>query len=456
MLPDNALLDIFDFYKNHPTSRIVDGISSSGLSWRWKTLTQVCRRWKYIIFGSPRRLGLQVVCTDTTPTRTSLDIWPPFPISICCRHRVDEKGVENVIAAVERHNRVFRIIIQDIECSAFVKLAVAMQETLPILDVLYLRSTDESLPVLPETFLGEYVPLTRLRFVSLFGIHLPTFPKFITSTTRIGYLHLEIPNYISPDVMVTGLAALSKLESLCIQFRSPLTRPLQLSPPPLTRVVLPTLKRCLFRGVSKYFEEFVSRVDTPLLKDLLVMFFMDFIFDVPRLHHFIDRTERLKPFYQANMKINNREIFIIFGLPRRFGLGIQCKRPDQQLSWMTRIFGQQLPLLSQVEQLEIAQSRSENIERRDGPDMDSSLWLELFHLFIAVQRLYISERLAPSVAAALQGLTGERTMEVLPALNSLSLEGFEPSGAVEEGIKSFVASRRLSGRPIAIQGWELE
>ena len=88
--------------------------------------------------------------------------------------------------------------------------------------------------------------------------------------------------------------------------------------------------------------------------------------------------------------------------------------------------------------------------------MDSSLWLELFQLFVAVQSLYVSEELVLPVVAALKDLrvTGGTALEVLPALRNLSLEGLKPSGPVQEAIKSFVAARRLSDHPIAVHRWD--
>ena len=253
--------------------------------------------------------------------------------------------------------------------------------------------------------------------------------------------------------MVACLAALPNLEVLAIGFRSPLSRPPQTTPPPRTRIVLPALTDLTFLGVSEYIEDFVAQIDTPLLNSLLVTFFMDLIFDIPRLRHFIGRSERLGPFDQARMVFHDREIWITIGFPHRFRLQIRCERLDWQLSSMVQIFGQQLPLLSHVEQLEIYEPSYVHMQWIDKPDMDSSLWLELFHLFIAVQSLRVSEKLVPPVAAALQELTGERTMEVLPALHSLFLEELEPSGPVPEGIQSFVAARQLSDHHIAIQSW---
>jgi hypothetical protein len=150
------------------------------------------------------------------------------------------------------------------------------------------------------------------------------------------------------------------------------------------------------------------------------------------------------------MTVHKRAIRINVGL---FELWIQCERPDWQLSSMVQIFGQQLPLLSHVEHFEIIQDHRANIEWIDNPDMDPSLWLELFLLFNALQSLYVSAKLVAPVAAALQELTGERTMEVLPALHSLFMEGLEPSGPMPEGIKSFVAARQLSDHHVAVQTW---
>jgi len=194
-------------------------------------------------------------------------------------------------------------------------------------------------------------------------------------------------------------------------------------------------------------------MDTPLLNELDVTFFMDLIFEIPRLRHFIGRTERLEPLNKAVMEFHDREIWITVGFLYRFRLQIRCERLDWQLSSMVQIFGQQLPLLSHVEQLEIFQPSYGHIQWIDNLDMDSSIWLELFHLFIAVQSLRVSEKLVPPIAAALQELTGERTMEVLPALHSLFLEGLKPSGPVPEGIQSFVAARQLSDHHIVIQSW---
>ena len=56
------------------------------------------------------------------------------------------------------------------------------------------------------------------------GIPFPGLPKLLLSATYLVYLHLyNIPHsgYISPDVMVTALTALTSLQFLQLEFQSP-------------------------------------------------------------------------------------------------------------------------------------------------------------------------------------------------------------------------------------------
>jgi hypothetical protein len=98
VLPDDLLLEIFDFYGKESTCRYA--VKST---WDWTTLAHVCQRWQAIILASPRCLHLQVIRGLRMPVKTSLDIWPPFPLTIICSlfHSVDKKGEENLAVALE-------------------------------------------------------------------------------------------------------------------------------------------------------------------------------------------------------------------------------------------------------------------------------------------------------------------------------------------------------------------
>ncbi len=140
ILPDDVLLEIFDFL-------VVESNAFKAESWNWwRTLAHVCRKWRNVIFGSPHRLNLRLVCSNRTPVREMLDVWPPLPIVI--HHSARPKsGVDNIIAALERNDRVCQITLKlDLQWE---KVLGAMQEPSPALTQLMLSSDVELPPVVP-------------------------------------------------------------------------------------------------------------------------------------------------------------------------------------------------------------------------------------------------------------------------------------------------------------------
>ena len=425
--------------------------------WDWTELAHVCRRWRAIILASPQRLHLKVACGPRTPVKTSLDIWPPFPIAVICSpfDTVDEKGEENIVAALEHRDRISDLDLFDEAGISLKRWVVAMQEPLPALTNLYLGTFHEEPPVgpvLPDGFLGGYAP--RLRRFILQRVAFPAFPKFVLHATHIVVLSLfEILDSwytsVSPEAMATCLAALPSLNSLIIAFQSPPSSPLQTTPPPRTRSVLPALTSLEFEGVSEYLEGVIARIDSPHLNKLRIVLFEELIFDIPQLHSFIGRTGRLRPLNPAQLYFYRDRIGIILGsLPTRFELEIKCEEPDWQLSSVTQVCNEHFHLLSQVERLEICEAPS--MDLAGSNEVDFSKWLELFRPFSAVRSLYVSERLEPLVAAALRELTGERTMEVLPALENVSLDELGPPGSAWDAMEPFIAARQLLDHPIVV------
>ena len=82
VLPDDVLLAIFDFCvdQNFLRQYIYEEVTEHVEM--WQALVHVCRRWRTIVFGSPLRLDLALVCTAKTPARDTLDVWPPLPLVI--------------------------------------------------------------------------------------------------------------------------------------------------------------------------------------------------------------------------------------------------------------------------------------------------------------------------------------------------------------------------------------
>jgi hypothetical protein len=155
--------------------------------------------WRYIVFASPRRLDLRLECKAITPVRKMLDIWPCFPIIVDDPQVMEYLG-DNIIAALERHDRVCKINLGNLTSPLLKRLATVMEDPFPDLTDLRLESIEQApLPVLPDSFLGGSA--THLQSVTLERIPFPGLPKLLLSSNDLVKLHLsKIPNtgYFSP------------------------------------------------------------------------------------------------------------------------------------------------------------------------------------------------------------------------------------------------------------------
>ena len=448
MLTDDVLLEVFDRY-----------LEQWNNTCKWITLVHVCRRWRHIVFGSPRRLDLCLLCPYGTPVRRSLGCWPPLPIAIKYWANLEFKppspeDEDNLIAALEHPDRVREIQLA-VTSPLLEKVNEQMQVRFPALTSLSLWVDQGAAPTLSTAFLTGYA--TRLRNISLVGIPFPRLPELLVSTTDLVSLRLlDVPcaGYISPDVIATCLSMLPQLEVLCIDFHSPPSCRYSQGQghARITRDFLPSLTRFNFRGTSEYLEDLVARIDAPSLSQVNITFFNQLIFNVPHLSRFIGQIEGLKSARMAEVESspgNGVSITITIDPnhpPSYFGyiltLRVTCTDLDWQMSAMAQICHQAISFLSNVAHLEI---RADCI--RIEEDMDPIAWLEFFHSFPSVGMLRISGELGPHVAPALEGVDEETTREVLPELCVLMFECAQKSAPVEH----FFATRKLSSRPVNVQ-----
>ena len=359
-------------------------------------------------------------------------------------------------AAIAHHNRICKINLY-LTSPQLQQLAPAMQEQFPALTDLmlgYPGCYSPPAPALPDGLLGGCAP--RLQSLKLKSIPFPALPKFLLSATDLVHLSLRnIPHsgYFSPEAIVTGLAALTNLETLAIGFESPLSRPDQesrLSPPP-THTILPALTRFSFHGVSKYLEDFVARIEAPLLDFIFITFFHQLIFDIPELVRFMQRTRRFQALDETHIDIDHHGVRVeSFPLTSsgKFGLRISCTKLDWQLSSLAQVVTSVFASVYKVEHLYIHGPRYMPAQWQD--DIENMQWLEILHPFVAVKGLYVSKEFGQCIAPALQELVGERVTDLLPALESLGLQELQPSGAVWKAIGHFVGARQLLGYPVAV------
>jgi F-box-like len=449
-LPDVALLEIFDFFLDdyHPNSNA------------WHALVHVCRRWRYVVFTSPRRLSLKLVCTNKTPVKEMLDIWPDLPITINVPY-AQLNGVDNIFAALEHRDRVCGIELHGIPTSQLKRLA-AVQELFPALTNLRLSTRSKDVTVLPDSFLGGSAP--RLRTVFLHSISFPTLPKFLLSAKDLVDLRLrDIPHsgYSSPGEMVTGLSALTRLKHLRLEFRSPRSRPGQPGgrhPPLQTRILLPALLFLKFKGVSEYLEALVARISAPLLRTVEISFFNQLVFDTLQFPQFIGRADNFSTLSKAEVVFHHVSVKIGVS-PRRktddrttLHLTISCRELDWQVSSLAQVCSTFLTPFTGLERLDIHEG---SFWRPLGQeDMDNDQWPELLRPFASIKHLHLSENLAIRIAPTLQDLAANRVTDVLPALRKLFLKMPELSEPVKEGFTHFIAARRLSGHPVVVYYWK--
>ena len=193
MLSGDDLLEIFDSYRKIPVHEPFFRVQ---LVWSWHLLVHVCRRWRQIIFESPHRLNLQILCTQKTPVKDNLFIWPTLPIVIKYRNTKRNprpEGVGNVIASFQQANRVCHVEL-NVTKSMFEKMDPFMLESFPELthiDIYPEPATDGSMGVLPGEFSGGSAP--RLQEISFNNLSFPSLSTFLLSTSNL--ISLTFPAY---------------------------------------------------------------------------------------------------------------------------------------------------------------------------------------------------------------------------------------------------------------------
>jgi hypothetical protein len=352
VLPDNVLLEIFDFYVKTDWYLWSDSpYNPKKRTEQWQFLVHVCRRWRTLVLKSPRRLNLRLYCSPKTPAKNALDVWPALPL-IVQGDMASSTGTDNVIAALGQSNRVRQVNLWSLADRQLEQVVAAMEVPFPELTYLRLYSNRETMPVIPDSFLDGSAPC--LRSFSSQGIPFSGLPNLLLSATHLVDLRLiDIPHsgYISPEVIAALLSALSNLESLTLRFESPQSCPDRETrrPPPSKRSVIPALHYFHFKGVTEYLEDLVTRIDAPQLDDIGITFFNQIDFDTPRLARFINRTPKLA---KRHAIVNFDDISAHVKLsPGNLWIEISCIETDWQLSSIEQVCNSGLRPLSSVEPL---------------------------------------------------------------------------------------------------------
>ena len=455
ILSEDVLLEMFDIYrKDYDPPRRTPDLPEA--IWSWHILVHVCQKWRKVVFASPRRLNLEIRCTHGTPVRKNLDIWPTFPIHIEYLNYMTIKDVDedNIIAALEHPDRVNAVSL-GLTGPQLAKMVAVMQEPFPTLRHLYLttRIVSNDVPVLPSEFLGRSAPC--LQKLGLYGIPFPALPSLLLSASdlvSLEYFNIPQTGYVSPEAMVAGLAALTRLENLNIGFRSPNSRPDQMRLTPATRSLLPALTSFKFGGAREYLEDLVARIYAPLLDTILIDYFNQLVeFDVPELSRFISHSEHLKratrcsldflPNYVSFTACPGHVLESPYEVPLYIYVHISCEGIDWQASHLTLVLSQISAMLPNTVHLLIDSGST----KPELDDLDDIEWPQLLRPFSSVKTMVVCKEFAGIVSCALEHISGAMATEILPALDMLCLED-QPVSSFD----NFVAVRRDAGLPVTV------
>lgn len=434
-------------------------MNSFRVTWKWQPLVHVCRRWRHLIFASPLGLDLRLVCTRGTPVQRMVDIWPTIPIIIFDQaERSSGLPISNVIAALERHDRIFGIWLDNLTRSEMQLFSAATNNRFPGLTHLELGPNKGTTRALPLGFLGGFSPC--LRIVRLNGVPFPALPHVLSSAKDLVELQLRnIPTegYISPMAMVAGLSALVRLENISIEFRSEGDFDLMSQfPHPRRHIILPALTHFSFRGPTDYVEDFASRIQAPSLYGVKITLFNQTLSNIPQLTRFIKRTEKLMSLKQAGIAFSSKDAKLSLLSSERelyLVLRIVCNGLEQQVSSLAQVCSQLDSLVSRVELLDLEERRC---RRQFWPErMDSRRWAELFQIFTTVNTLRMATEAGSFAWRALQGHAAKKSMDIFPALCDLYVDEGGDSLFFQE-VNHFLSEHKRSGHivTVAVHIWE--
>jgi len=447
VIPDDVLLKIFDYYR------------SGEFPWKWHTLVHVCQRWRCLVFSSLNRLHVRLFCTDGTPVKEFLGIWPALPIVI--RYGGPSKltsleDEENLVIALRQPDRIHEIGLTT-TVSLGRRVVAEMRKTMPLLKSLVLaaRNDDGEIPVhLPVDFLGGSAPVLSRLFLD--GVAFRALPKFLLSTTNLASLelmHFHRSGYFSPEAIVEALSAMTQLKTLKMHLDFHVFH-FDASTLPTERTVLPALVNFDYHGYIEYFENFMARIDTPLIEIIELNFYNWDVIEFPQFCHFIRRTRQLGSPTRAEIQSAHSAGFILFYQPATTGttaspgklclkLIMACTESERHLSLISQLSLQLWPFFSDVRQLNVLM-----LDRPQKGDDNLVRMAEVLRRFSRIEILCVMFDEVSAIAQVLRQAASETDPGFLPALHELCLG--DPRQFFDEinTIKPFIEARRLSRYPV--------
>jgi hypothetical protein len=454
-LDEEVILCIFDYYRLNEEQRW-------NFQHRWRGLSHICRRWRYLAYGSVFRLDMHILCTNGSPLVGTLPHLSHVPLIIDYKDTNATVGAQDetgMFHALQQRHRV-RSVVLHISPPNLRYLLSLMEGIFPILERLSLSHPAEgTAPILPETFLAP-----NLNHLTLVGVSLIRESSLLSSAHSLVTFTLndikDIDQHSSTHLL-TLLRSCPQLEELSIGF-CPMSLPDAARTLPWPRVTLsreiyavtlPNLKQLTFQGVSAFLEDLLAHVRAPHLEQLGITLFNQLTFRLPNLSYFTNIIEGLRHPSTAKVTFEADAVTVVtdhrqklINGPPLFSLRVGCKHFDWQISAVTQLCDTLTTMLSGVEclALELDGPRTE----LKGDPIDSEMWTQLLMFFSGTKELRICHALVEELSLALQPDDEEPNLELLPELQELALEIEEEHA--DDAFASFMNARQLAERPVRL------
>ena len=164
VLPNDVLLEILDWCLDEALQ--VEWLDA------WYELVHVSREWRCVVFDSPRRLNLPLLCSSRRPVREMLTIWPPSPI-VVWGYDLSAGKEDDIIAALEHHDRVREIVLTGVPSSLQEKLLAATQGLSLALTILVIETEEDTALIIPDSLLGGFAPNLKTLWLTRIPIPFP-------------------------------------------------------------------------------------------------------------------------------------------------------------------------------------------------------------------------------------------------------------------------------------------
>ena len=468
ILDDDSLLNIFSLCRplildesEASNVEILEGGKWNRERW-WYTLVHVCRRWRYLVLGSPSHLRLSLLCAHRTPVADMLANSPPLPLII---DHLDEnialapEDEQGIILALQHHDRVRRIRLRN-PIPNLQRLVLALDGKYPILEFMLIQhqsyltptNTNDTIVSIPETFQAPH-----LRHLVLMNFDIPIGSPLLMTMANLVTLSLDLipPSaYFHPNALLQRILLMPHLKTLGIFFGFHSTSgeiERQSSHMPImTRVTLPNLLWFGLKGASAYLEALLPWVAFPLLEKLHIYFSNQLTYSIPHLQQYMSAARSFRPIsivlifheYCLDMTAHSYKGALTYFL----SMALDGSHVNWQVASAAEVFNALGTVFSAVEHLTLRYDRN-FVPSVLNNEANRALWRELLELFSKVKTILVDDELVEQLSHSLRPDEGESPMEPLPGLQELS---YHSRDASYDAFAQFFDARQEVRHPITV------